>query len=153
MARDILIAGERVALAEMTANDQPQFQQWLAGSAELRELIDWPWFIASQFVFGVAAALTVMRFDPHKPLWAGLAGGVIGGALMTLPAVAWGYLSGRGIWYRAGLAGAALFFLYQQWLIRARRPEACFRAFNNNHYVGLAVFVGLALDYLYRGSG
>jgi 4-hydroxybenzoate polyprenyltransferase len=57
--------------------------------------------------------------------------------------------AGRGIWYRAGLAGAALFFLYQQWLIRAREPEACFRAFNNNHYVGLAVFVGLALDFLY----
>ena len=31
-------------------------------------------------------------------------------------------------------------------------PEACFRAFNNNHYVGLAVFIGIALDYLYRGT-
>ncbi len=61
--------------------------------------------------------------------------------------------AGRGIWYRAGLATAALFFLYQLWLIRKREPEACFRAFNNNHYVGLAVFGGLALDYLYRGAG
>jgi 4-hydroxybenzoate polyprenyltransferase len=56
-----------------------------------------------------------------------------------------------GIWYRAGLAAGAVFFIYQQWLIRDREPDACFRAFNNNHYVGLVVFVGLALDYLYRG--
>jgi 4-hydroxybenzoate polyprenyltransferase len=32
-------------------------------------------------------------------------------------------------------------------------PEACFRAFNNNHFVGLVVFVGLALDYHYRTGG
>ncbi len=56
-----------------------------------------------------------------------------------------------GIWYRAGLVAAAFFFGFQLWLIRRREPEACFRAFNNNHYVGLVVFVGLALDYLYKG--
>jgi len=56
-----------------------------------------------------------------------------------------------GPWYSAGLAAGAVFFVYQQWLIRDREPDACFRAFNNNHYFGLVVFVGLALDYLYRG--
>jgi 4-hydroxybenzoate polyprenyltransferase len=56
-----------------------------------------------------------------------------------------------GLWYRAGLAGGAAFFIYEQWLIRDRKPDACFRAFNNNHYFGLVVFIGLALDYLYRG--
>jgi 4-hydroxybenzoate polyprenyltransferase len=56
-----------------------------------------------------------------------------------------------GIWYRAGLAAAAVLFAHQLWLIRRREPDACFRAFNNNHYVGMVVFVGLALDYLYRG--
>jgi 4-hydroxybenzoate polyprenyltransferase len=59
--------------------------------------------------------------------------------------------AGLGAWYRAGLAAAALFFAYQLWLIRRREPEACFRAFNNNQFVGLVIFVGLALDYLYRG--
>ena len=59
--------------------------------------------------------------------------------------------AGLGTWYRAGLATAALFFAFQLWLIRKREPEACFRAFNNNHFVGMAVFIGLALDYLYRG--
>ena len=60
--------------------------------------------------------------------------------------------AGCGPWYRAGLAAAALFFAYEQWLIRAREPDACFRAFDNNHFVGMAVFVGIALDYLYRAS-
>jgi 4-hydroxybenzoate polyprenyltransferase len=56
-----------------------------------------------------------------------------------------------GVWYRAGLGAAACFFVWQLWLIRRREPEACFRAFNNNHFVGMVVFIGLALDYLYRG--
>jgi 4-hydroxybenzoate polyprenyltransferase len=58
--------------------------------------------------------------------------------------------AGLGIWYRAGLVAAACFFAFQLWLIRRREPESCFRAFNNNHYVGMVVFIGLALDYLYR---
>lgn len=64
-----------------------------------------------------------------------------------------GIEAGLGWWYRAGLGAAACFFIWQLWLIRRREPEACFRAFNNNHYVGLAVFTGIALDYLYRVPG
>jgi 4-hydroxybenzoate polyprenyltransferase len=55
-----------------------------------------------------------------------------------------------GSWYAGGVAAAALFFVYQQWLIRARAPAACFAAFLNNNYVGMAVFIGLLLDKLYR---
>jgi 4-hydroxybenzoate polyprenyltransferase len=70
---------------------------------------------------------------------------------MTLLAL---FLAGReaalGDWYRGGLAAAAILFLHELWLIRRREPKACFRAFNNNHYVGMVVFVGLALDYVYR---
>jgi 4-hydroxybenzoate polyprenyltransferase len=54
-----------------------------------------------------------------------------------------------GHWYLSALAAVALFFLYQQWLIRNRDPAACLRAFFNNHYVGLAVFVGILFEYLY----
>jgi len=45
---------------------------------------------------------------------------------------------------------AALLFLYQQWLIRAREPNACLRAFLNNHYVGMSIFIGILLEYIYR---
>jgi 4-hydroxybenzoate polyprenyltransferase len=58
--------------------------------------------------------------------------------------------AGLGRWYHAGLAAGAILFLYEQWLIRDRDPARCFQAFNNNHYFGMAVFVGLALDYLFR---
>jgi 4-hydroxybenzoate polyprenyltransferase len=54
-----------------------------------------------------------------------------------------------GVWYWLGLAAAACGFAWQQYITRDRDPPACFRAFLNNHYVGMAIFVGLVLD-LYR---
>ncbi len=54
-----------------------------------------------------------------------------------------------GIWYFSGTLIAGLLFIYQFLLIRHRRPEACFRAFLNNHYVGAAIFVGILLDYTF----
>ncbi len=48
--------------------------------------------------------------------------------------------------YYIGVAGAAILFAYQQFLINDRAPAHCFRAFLNNAWVGLAVFVALALD-------
>jgi 4-hydroxybenzoate polyprenyltransferase len=54
-----------------------------------------------------------------------------------------------GNWYLAGVLGVAVFFLYQQWLIRNREPSRCFRAFTNNQYVGLSVFIGILLEYVY----
>ena len=71
--------------------------------------------------------------------------------LMTLLAL---WLAGRelklGFWFGAGLAGAAIFALYEQFLIRARKPEDCFRAFLNSNYFGMSVFIGIALEYLFR---
>ncbi len=54
-----------------------------------------------------------------------------------------------GPWYRAGIIGAAALFVYQQWLIRRREPAACLRAFLNNNYVGMTIFIGVALQYVY----
>jgi len=68
--------------------------------------------------------------------------------VMTLVSL---YLVGRiihfGHWYDAGLASGALFFVYQLWLIRTRAREECFRAFLNNNYFGMAVFIGILLEY------
>ena len=72
---------------------------------------------------------------------------------MTLASL---YLVGRiihaGTWFDAGLIAGALFFLYQLWLIRGRDRAACFRAFLNNNYFGMSVFIGLALEYLFARS-
>jgi 4-hydroxybenzoate polyprenyltransferase len=58
-----------------------------------------------------------------------------------------GIMSGRGALYYFGIAAAAILFIYQQWLTRERDPRACFTAFMNNNLFGLAVFIGLVLDY------
>jgi 4-hydroxybenzoate polyprenyltransferase len=66
------------------------------------------------------------------------------------------YLVGKmlraGAWYDAGLIGGAVFFVYQLWLIRDRDREGCFRAFLNNNYFGMSVFIGLALEYQFHRS-
>jgi 4-hydroxybenzoate polyprenyltransferase len=70
--------------------------------------------------------------------------------LMTLLCL---YLVGRtihmGWWYYGGLWAGAVFFAYQLWLIRARDRDGCFRAFLNNNYFGMAVFIGMALEYVF----
>ena len=71
--------------------------------------VDWPWFIASQFLFGVVAAVAVMRLGARHPILTGLVGGIVGGLLMPVPALLWSLLSGHGIWYPANLlAGMVL---------------------------------------------
>lgn len=45
----------------------------------------------------------------------------------------------------------AFLFLYQQVLIQDREPEKCFKAFKNNHWVGFVVFIGIVLDYAFKG--
>jgi|SRR5580658_5156910 4-hydroxybenzoate polyprenyltransferase len=54
-----------------------------------------------------------------------------------------------GGWYQGGVIAAGVLFLWQQWLIRKREPAGCLRAFLNNQYVGLAVFIGVLLQYVY----
>lgn len=71
-------------------------------------------------------------------------------AMVLLALYLVGEAAGLGRWHHAGLAVGAVIFLYEQWLIRDRTPARCFQAFNNNHYFGMAVFAGIALDYLFR---
>ena len=61
-----------------------------------------------------------------------------------------GRLAGLGRWYWAGLAAGAAILVYQQALIRRRERAACLRAFLNNRHFGMAVFVGIALDYIFK---
>ena len=57
-----------------------------------------------------------------------------------------------GAWYFAGTLIAGLLFVYQYLLIRRRQPDACFRAFLNNHYVGAVIFIGILLDYTFSAA-
>lgn len=49
-------------------------------------------------------------------------------------------------WFASVMIVAAL-FVWQQWTVRQRERTACFRAFLNNNWVGLAIFLGLAGHY------
>ena len=52
--------------------------------------------------------------------------------------------------YFLGVAAAGAQALYHYALIRERNPAQCFRAFRLNHYLGLAIFVGVVVAYALR---
>ncbi|VEC61602.1 4-hydroxybenzoate polyprenyltransferase [Klebsiella aerogenes] len=59
-----------------------------------------------------------------------------------------GWLNGLGWEYYWSLFVAAGLFGWQQKLIFNRDRDNCFKAFMNNNYVGLVLFLGLAMSYL-----
>jgi 4-hydroxybenzoate polyprenyltransferase len=52
-------------------------------------------------------------------------------------------------WF-AGVAVAAGLFVSQQYSVRQRDREACFKAFLNNNWIGAVIWVGLLLTYIVR---
>lgn len=65
---------------------------------------------------------------------------------LILLGLAGAYFNRGGI-FVLGLVIAAGYFIAQHFQARSREAEGCFNAFMNNHRVGMAIFVGLALDY------
>ncbi|MDH5738415.1 MAG: 4-hydroxybenzoate octaprenyltransferase [Gammaproteobacteria bacterium] len=57
-----------------------------------------------------------------------------------------GYRFELGFWFHLGLVIATCLMLYQQFLIRERERNACFRAFLNNHWAGFAIFLGIVCE-------
>jgi hypothetical protein len=68
--------------------------------------VSWPWFIVSQFVFGIVSAVVVIALKERNQTVAGLYGGLIGGLVMPAPAILWSLSAHRGIWYPANLLAA-----------------------------------------------
>lgn len=74
---------------------------------------------------------------------------VIIGGLQLLTLYALILVGGRfelGTVYYLSLVVAAGFFAYQLYIVRFRERDACFRAFLNNHWVGMVIFLGIVLD-------
>lgn len=72
----------------------------------LRAGIEWPWFVLSQLLFGLAAAVVFTTLELDGSIRAGLVGGAAGGLLMPIPALLWSLATGHGIWYPANLLAA-----------------------------------------------
>lgn len=79
--------------------------------------------------------------DADRTITAGLQGFVVFILLLV------GQNFGMSWLYFSGIVVATGLFGYQQYLIRDRKKDQCFKAFLNNNWVGLAIFVGIALDY------
>src|SRR5882672_2056558 len=88
------------------------------------------------------AAITLGRYDV-------LAVMISYGVMLVLLAGI-GVHHGMGVLYYAGLAGAAALMAYHYRLIRGRDREACFKAFNQNNWVGAVIFGGMFLDFTAR---
>jgi 4-hydroxybenzoate polyprenyltransferase len=88
------------------------------------------------------AAITLGRYDV-------LAVMVCYGVMLTLLAGI-GLQRGLGLVYYLGLAAAAAVMTHHYRLIRGRDREACFKAFNQNNWVGAIIFVGISADFAIR---
>jgi len=77
---------------------------------------------------------------------------VIGGlqALMLLSLLFVGQMAELGYWYYASVGLAGLLMAYHQWLARGRTRDGCFKAFLNNHYIGMIIFIGIVLHYTFN---
>ena len=72
----------------------------------VREGVEWPWFVLSQFVFGVVAAIVFVTVERRGAILAGILGGIAGGLLMPIPALLWSVAAGHGLWYPINLLAA-----------------------------------------------
>jgi hypothetical protein len=98
--------------------------------------VSWPWFLLSQLVFGITMPAVVLGAKRLPTPLAGVAGGLVGGAAMALPAVLWAAASGRGFWYPVNvlagmllpgpgkLEGAALGSFNPDWFLAASAVHA-----------------------------
>jgi 4-hydroxybenzoate polyprenyltransferase len=88
------------------------------------------------------SAITLGRWD---------VAGVMGFYAAYLALWTWlGLGLGLGGWFLLGIAAAAAQALWHYTLIRARSRPGCFKAFRLNHWLGFAVFAGVAVDFALR---
>lgn len=86
------------------------------------------------------SAITLGRFDVMGVM---LCHGMFIATMLMI-----GFAQGMGTAYYGGLAVATVWIAYQYTLIRNRERTLCFKAFLHNNWVGMAVFIGIALDFL-----
>lgn len=67
-------------------------------------------------------------------------------ALLMVAAI----LQDLGVFFWIAYIYAVAMAVYQQMMIRNQEPKYCFQAFLNNHYLGMTLFAGIFLDYLFN---
>jgi 4-hydroxybenzoate polyprenyltransferase len=82
---------------------------------------------------------TAIAFGDMDTMIVGVMQAMVLGAMLLA-----GRLVGMHWPFYASLAAAALLFAWQQWSVRGRERDACFKAFLNNHWVGMVIMAGVA---------
>lgn len=67
-------------------------------------------------------------------------------SLLLITAV--GIINDRGAIFYIGILIASGLAIYQQFLTKDREPQKCLRAFLNNNWLGMTIFIGIVLDFL-----
>ncbi len=68
--------------------------------------------------------------------------------IMLLLLITLGVSLSLQLYYYLGLLGATIIMLYQQYLIKDREPQRCFKAFVTSQWAGFFILLGLWLNYL-----
>ncbi|MEY0976775.1 4-hydroxybenzoate octaprenyltransferase [Providencia rettgeri] len=85
---------------------------------------------------------TAILFGQYDKLIIGLLQLLMVGLLLVI-----GSLAGLGTLYYISLVLVAGLFIYQQQLMVDRERAPCFKAFMNNNFVGLILFIGIFISY------
>ncbi|BBU97807.1 4-hydroxybenzoate octaprenyltransferase [Providencia rettgeri] len=85
---------------------------------------------------------TAILFGQYDKLIIGLLQLLMVGLLLVI-----GSLAGLGTLYYISLVLVAGLFIYQQQLMVNRERAPCFKAFMNNNFVGLILFIGIFISY------
>jgi 4-hydroxybenzoate polyprenyltransferase len=132
-------------MAYMASINQLPIQAWLLFFANVCWTVAYDTMYAmvdrdDDLKIGVkSTAILFGRYDRHLIF-------LLNAVFITLVAFI-GLVNGLSVPFGIGLGVAAGLLVYQQVLIHHRERDACFKAFLNNHYVGLAIFIGLLFSY------
>ena len=85
-----------------------------------------------------STAVLFAHYD--RLILAGLQIGLIG-VLLTISEI-----FKMGVFYDISVILSAILMIYHQFLIKNREKTACFKAFLHNNYIGLLIFIGIALS-------
>ena len=137
--------GWAIPMAYMASIDALPLQAWLLFAANVCWTVAYDTMYAmvdrdDDMKIGVkSTAILFGRFDRHIIF-------ILNALFIALVAYI-GVINKLNMAFWAGLLIATALLVYQQVLILKRDRDECFKAFLNNHYVGMAIFIGLLLSY------
>lgn len=138
--------GFGIPMAFTATNEQLTLAAWLLYSAKIS------WTVAYDTMYAMVDRDDDLKIGVKSTaILFGQYDNFINGVLQTITIIllaAVGAVADLGIYFYCSLILMSCCFIYQQYLTRNRERDNCFRAFLNNHYAGLILFLGIVIDYM-----